>query len=151
VAQRIYSYRPHFDALRVRPGLDCGFPICQFNDEELGWLHRLPGPVKFGCGPAVDISPDMSVYHCFPLSRYQRKSLFEYDSLEQIEQHFMRLRDEMKSEIPGIYSECDGCRHQEDGVCTGGGLCQVLYRFMDEAPVRIAEIEHELAKNRLSG
>lgn len=151
VVQRIYSYRPQFDALRVRPGLDCGFPICQFNDEELGWLHRFPGPVKFGCGPAVDISPDMSVYHCFPLSRYQRKSLFEYDSLEQIEQHFALLRDEMKSEIPGIYDECDGCRHQQEEICTGGGLCQVLNLFVNEAPVRIAEIEHELAKNRLPG
>ncbi len=150
VVQRLYSYRPQFDNFRVRPGLDCGFALCQFRDEELGWLHRFPGPVHFGCGPAVDISPDMGVYHCFPLSNYQRKSLFEFDSMEQIDQHFAQLRHQLKSEIPGIYPDCDGCRSQEDGVCDGGGLCQVLNRFMDEAPVRLPEIEDELAKNRLS-
>jgi hypothetical protein len=150
VVRRLYSYRRLFDTLRVRPGLDCGFPICRFTDEELGWLHRFRGPHQFDCGPAFDISPDMNVYHCFPLFNYHRKSLFEFDSLRQIDEHFARLRDELKAEIPGIYHECDGCRHQEEGVCSGGGLCQVLNRFMAEAPVRIPEIENELAKNRLS-
>lgn len=150
VVQRLYAHRPQFEAFRVRPGLDCGFPICQFTDEELGWLHRFPEPAQFKCSPALDISPDMSVYHCFPLSNYQRKSLFEFDSLAQIEQHFAQLRQQFKAEIPGIYAECDGCRRQEEGVCGGGGLCQVLNRFMDEAPVRLPEIEDELAKNRLS-
>lgn len=150
VVKRLYSYRHLFEAFRVSLGLDCGFPICKFSDEELGWLNRFKGDVRFGCGPAVDISPDMSVYYCFPLSNYQRKSLFEFDSLRQIDEHFRQLRDQIKSEIPGIYKECDGCIHQEDGVCGGGGLCQVLSRFIGEAPVRIPEIEHELAKNRLS-
>lgn len=150
VVQRLYSYRRHFDTFRVRPGLDCGFPLCKFHDEELGWLHRFWGPFQFGCGPAVDVSPDMSVYYCFPLSNYHRKSLLEFDSLRQIDEHFLQLRYQLKAEIPGIYNECDGCRHQEDGVCAGGGLCQVLNRFVNEAPIRLPEIEHELAKNRLS-
>lgn len=150
VVERLYSYRSLFDTLRVRPGLDCGFPICRFNDEELGWLHRFRGAVEFGCGPACDISPDMGVYFCFPLSNYRRKSLFEFNSMKQIEDHFWKLRDEIKAEIPGIYDECDGCRYQEDCVCAGGGLCQVLNRLIPEAPVRLPEIEDELAKNRLS-
>ncbi|MEE9213745.1 MAG: radical SAM protein [Thermodesulfobacteriota bacterium] len=149
VIKRLYSYRHLFDTFRVSPGLDCGFPICKFNDEELGWLHRFRGSFQFTCGPAVDISPDMSVYYCFPLSNYHRKSLFEFDSMRQIDDYFLQLRDQIKTEIPGIYNECDGCRHKEDGICSGGGLCQVLNRFIDEAPVRIPEIEHELAKNRL--
>ncbi|MEW6387082.1 MAG: radical SAM protein [Thermodesulfobacteriota bacterium] len=150
VVRRIYSYRQQFDAFRVSPGLDCGFPLCQFNDEELGWLHRHRGLIQFGCGPAVDISPDMSVYYCFPLSRYRRKSLFEFDSLAQIDHHFLKIRQEMKAEIPGVYGECDGCRYLEEELCAGGGLCRVLNRFVDEAPIRLPEIEHELAKNRLS-
>ena len=150
VVQRLYSYRQLFDTFRVKPRLDCGFPICRFSDAELGWLHRFPGPVRFGCGPAVDISPDMSVYYCFPLANYQRKSLFEFDSMHQLDEHFLRLRQQIKAEIPGIFDECDGCRYQEDGLCAGGGLCQVLNRLIDEAPVRSPEIEHELAKYRLS-
>jgi len=149
VCRRLYSYREKFDAFRVKPGLDCGFPICQFSDEELGWLRRL-GLSQFSCSAAIDITPDMNVYHCFPLSNYRRKSLFEFDSMAQIHEHFVRIKDQIKVEIAGIYPECDGCNYQEDGICGGGGLCQVLLRFVDEASVRLPEIEHELAKNRLS-
>lgn len=149
VIERLYSFRYLFDTFRVSPGLDCGFQICQFTDEELGWLHRFPSAVHFRCGPAVDIAPDMSVYHCFPLCNYQRKSLFEFDSIRQLDEHFARLRDQIKVEIPGIFNDCDGCNYQEDHICGGGGLCHVLNRLIEEAPVRIAEIEYELAKNRL--
>ncbi len=149
VVERLYSYRPLFDAYRVKPGLDCGYPLCKFTDEELGWLHRFPGPVQFACSPALDIAPDMSVYHCFPLADYKRKSLYEFDTLAQLEAHFSQLRREIKSEVAGIFDECDGCRHQEDSVCAGGGLCQILCRFMGEAPIRLQEIENELSEARL--
>ena len=149
VVQRLYSYRDRFDLFRVKPGLDCGFPICQFTDEELGWLHRTGGDALFGCGPAFDISPDMSVYYCFPLSNYRRKSLFEFDSVEQIDAHFRETRDPIKAETPGIFIACDGCRHQEDGLCAGGGLCHAVHRFVHEAPIRLPEIEREVSKIRL--
>ena len=97
-----------------------------------------------------DISPDMNVYYCFPLSNYRRKSLFEFDSVEQIDAHFRATRDPIKAEIPGIFRECDGCRDQEDGLCAGGGLCHAVHGFIDEAPIRLPEIEHEVAKIRLS-
>ena len=149
VIQRLYSYRHRFDDLRVRPGLDCGFPICAFDDAELGWLHRFRGASHFWCGPAFDIAPDMSLYHCFPLADYQRRSLFEFDSMQGITDHFAELRSQLKAEIAGIYPQCDGCRHLEDEVCSGGGLCQTVRRFIDEAPVRLPEIENALAHYRL--
>ena len=88
VVERLYYHRPLFETDRVRPDLDCGFPLCQFSDAELGWLHRLRGHAPGGCGPALDISPDLSVSHCFPLVPYQSKSLFEFDSLEQLDRTF---------------------------------------------------------------
>ncbi len=149
VAERLYAHRVQFDAYRVSPGLDCGFPMCKFTDEELGWLHRLPGAIKFSCSAAVDIAPDMSVYNCFPLAGYKRKSLYEFNSKAQLDNHFAELRGAIKSEVAGIFDECDGCRYQEDALCAGGGLCQVLYRFIDEASIRLPEIEHEISKARM--
>jgi len=150
IIERLCSYRKWFDSFRVTPGLDCGFPICKFTDEELGWMFRLRVASHFSCGPAFDIAPDLGLYHCFPLSNYQRRSLLEFDSLRQIDEHFARLHDQLKCELPGIYAECDGCRAQEEGVCCGGGLCQVLTRFREEARIRLPEIEDELAKDSLS-
>lgn len=147
---RFLSYRPLFDRYRVKPGLDCGFPLCRFSDEELGWFFRSTGRVTCGCAPAMDITPDMSVYACFPLSDFHRKSIFEFDSLGQARDYFMGQQNRIRNEIAGIYEECDGCVHREEGRCAGGGACQLLTRFVGEARVRMEEIESELPKSGLS-
>jgi hypothetical protein len=126
VVARLYDHRQLFETHRVRPDLDCGWPLCKFSDGELGWLQRLRGHAPGGCGPVFGISPDMTVFHCLPLSHYQRKSLFEFDAVEQIDRHFAQLRDEITGGIAGIYPECAGCRSLEDGGCHGGGMCQTI-------------------------
>ena len=149
VVQRLCSYRPLFETYHVHPRLDCGFPLCKFTDEELGWFQRFQGHTPFGCGAALDIAPDMSVYHCFPLYNYQRRSLFDFDSLEQIDKHFAQIRNEIQAEVAGIYEECDGCRCQENAVCNGGGLCRIVGRFINEAPVRLPGVEDGISQYRL--
>lgn len=134
VVERLYSYRHLFETHGVRLRLECGFPLCQFYDAELGWLHRTGGSFPGGCEPAIVISPDMSVYPCFPLSTYNSKSLFEFDSLEQIGRHFQRLRREIGVENHGLYGECAGCRCQEDGRCGGAGMCYLVGGGRGEAP-----------------
>lgn len=151
VVKRLFSFRPELERYRVRLALDCGFPLCGFSDEELGWFRRWAHPASFDCSPAMDIAPDMSVYYCFPLSRYQRKSLFDFDSIEQIEANFHRINRRIRSEVAGIYAACDGCIQRENAACGGGGLCHIVGRFIDEEPIRLAEIENEIAKFRVSG
>lgn len=149
VAKRLYDHRELFERLRIRPGLDCGFPLCQFSDEQLGWLYRQCEDVHFGCGPAVDISPDMNVYCCFPFSQVHKRSIFEFDSLNEITDYYTQILHKFREELPGIYRECDGCIHLENRKCDGGGACQILNRLVDEAPVRLPDIESELHKIRM--
>jgi hypothetical protein len=149
VVERLYTYRQLFETHRVRPDLDCGFPLCRFSDAELGWLHRLRSHAPGGCSPAPEISPDMSVYHCLALASYHRKSLFEFDSLEQLDGHFSRWHEEITAEIAGIYEDCDDCRSREDGGCRGGGMCRIIGRFMDEAPIGRAGVEDGISQDRL--
>jgi Radical SAM superfamily/4Fe-4S single cluster domain len=150
VIARLYSFRHLFDRFRVKPGLDCGFPLCAFTDEQLGWLRRLTPEIRFGCGPAIDISPDMSVYCCFPFSNFRRRSIFEFDSMKQIIDYYSEMQSQFRVEQSGIYEACDGCVHHEEKNCSGGGICQLLNRFVNEAPVRMPGIENELAKYRMS-
>lgn len=150
VIERLYSYRPLFDRFRLKFGPDCGFPICKFSDEQLGWFYRLSGGnSRFGCGPAIDITPDMDVYACFPLSRFYRKSIFEFDTIGQVAEFYAGIHKKIRAEVPGIYPECDGCVHRREEVCSGGGDCQLVNRFTKEAAIRLPEIENELAKTRL--
>lgn len=141
VLERLYSYKDAFERLRLRPSFDCGFPSCRLTDEQLGWLTRLSGRVEFKCMPAVDITPAMQVYCCFPLSAWNRRSVFEFDSFKQITEHYGRMQERIRAELGGIYPECTGCVHREEGTCAGGGLCQVVNRLMQEDPARLMAIE----------
>ncbi len=149
VVERLYSYRRRFESYRVRPDLDCGFPLCQFSDAELGWLDRRRGCGPGGCGPALDIWPDMSVYHCFALATSQSKSLFEFDSLEQLEGDFARWHEEIRAASAGIYEACDGCLSREDGGCRGGGLCRIIGGGITEAPLGQARVADGVSQDRL--
>jgi len=151
VVERLYVHRRLFDTHRVRLHLECGFPLCQFSDAELGWLHRAGGHFPCGCEPAFDIWPDMNVSHCLPLSRYGKKSLFEFDALEQVHRHFAHLRDEITAETAGVYAECHGCGSQEEGRCRGGGMCRIVERGIGAAPRRVAGGEDGISPDRLPG
>jgi hypothetical protein len=146
VVHRLVTFRPLFDRLAVKAGLDCGFPLCAFNDEELGWLLRNTGQFKFGCGPAIDLTPDLNVYACFPMSGFYKRSLFEFNSMKQVNDYYQELFDHVRGETAGIFDACDGCIHREERRCSGGGVCQVMNRFIHEAPVRTEEIERGLSK-----
>jgi hypothetical protein len=149
VLERLYSYRHLCETHDVRLRFACGFPLCRFDDVELGWLHRSGGSFPGGCEPEIVISPDMSVYPCLPLSPYYGKSLFEFDSMEQIDRHCIRLRQEILAENNGLYIECDGCRCQEDGRCGGGGMCHLVGRGIDEAPKGLAGGKDGISHYRL--
>jgi hypothetical protein len=151
VVARLYSQRQLFEAHRVRPRLDCGFPPCRFSDAELGWLHRFGGQGPYGCRPSLVIGPDMSLSHCLPLADYQTRSLFEFDSMEHIQRHFARLREDIEGQTAGIGAECQDCRGREDGGCGGVDLCRIVGRCPGETSLGTAEGEDGISQDRLPG
>ncbi len=141
VAERFISYAPLFERFRIDPGFDCGVPMCIFSDDQLGRLFKInKGNLKFGCGPALDIGPDMTVWACFPMSRYQKKSIFDFNSTQDIFKFYQDLHGKARIEAGGVFEKCDTCRYREDGVCAGGCLAHNLSRFMNEAPIRFQEV-----------
>jgi MoaA/NifB/PqqE/SkfB family radical SAM enzyme len=141
IVARFFGYAPLFERMRVRPGLDCGFLMCRFSDEQLGWLHRnAGGPFEFGCGPVIDIGPDMSMWPCFPLSSYRKRSVFEFDSLAAIREFYEGFHRTVRTEAGGVFEACDACRYREERRCLGGCLGHSLARFQGEARVRLPEV-----------
>ena len=143
VIERLCAYKNAFLAHRVRPHFDCGFPLCQVTDEQLGWLTRLSGRIHFKCHPAIDITPDMQVYCCFPLSNLARRSIFEFNSFGEVLRYYRTLQQRIRSVIPGIYEECGHCDHRSEQTCAGGAVCQLVKRLADEAPLTLRNIENE--------
>jgi radical SAM protein with 4Fe4S-binding SPASM domain len=141
ILQRLFSYIPMFERMRVRPGLDCGFPLCKINDVHLGWLYRhTGGHYDFGCAPVIDIGPDLSVWACFPLSSFHKRSIYEFNHLGEIHEYYSKLHNTIRTEVGGIYGDCDHCRYREENLCKGGCLSHNLFQFGNEEPVRLSEI-----------
>lgn len=137
VAERLVAHFPLFDRYRAGMGFDCGFPLCRFTAEELGDLLRLTDAHSaFGCNPALDVGPDGSVWACFPLSNYARRSIYDFDSLGDMLRHFEDLFRRIRIEVGGIFYECDHCPHRENGLCRGGCVAHALNLMKDEPEVR---------------
>jgi radical SAM protein with 4Fe4S-binding SPASM domain len=138
IIDRFLSYIPSFERFKVDPGFDCGFPLCLFTEEELGKLYKvMKGRIVFGCGPAIDIGPDMSVWSCFPLSGVHKRSLFEFNSMQEILDFYAGIGEKIRSEAGGLFEDCDGCTYRAEKLCSGGCLAHVLNRFQQEPPVRM--------------
>ncbi|MFC2112024.1 radical SAM protein [Bacteroidota bacterium] len=141
MAEHLMSYVPVLEKFRLKLGFDCGMPMCLFSEEQLGILFKLNGGnVIFNCGPALDIGPDMSVWSCFPLSNYQRKSIYDFDSLNDIRRFYEQLHHKVRTEAGGIFEECDSCKYREENLCSGGCLAHLLTRFQDEPRIRLKEV-----------
>lgn len=141
VIGRLFSFRPQFEAFQVTPGLDCGFPMCRFSDEQLAWLYRYTGGRnEFGCGPVLDIGPDMSVWSCFPLSGIAKRSVYEFDSLPQMYEYYADFHRKVKVEAGGVLPECDTCAVRALDHCKGGCLAHNLNAFESEERVRMPQV-----------
>lgn len=137
---RLMSFRGRFERQRVKPSPDCGFALCLFTPEELGWLYQSNGATfHFACSPVIDVGPDMTVWACFPLSGHHKRKVFEFDSIQDIYRFYEERHQSIRVEIAGIFAECDECRHREEGVCAGGCAAHALSAFEDESPVRLSE------------
>lgn len=126
VAERLSYY---FDKLKdenIEIGFDCGFPMCIFTEEQLGkmfvWSN---GRLVFKCGPAIDIGPDMSVWSCFPLSGFNKRSIFEFDSLREVDDFYNKKMIEMRHNA-GLYDKCTSCKYRISGLCTAGCVSHVI-------------------------
>ena len=123
--------------LDIVPGFDCGFPMCMFNNEELGRVYKYSlGQISFQCGPAIDIGTDMSCWSCFPLSGFHKKSIFDFNSFRELHDYYENKMQEIRYEVKGLYPECDYCDDFKHRLCSGGCLAHILNKYEEEGGIR---------------
>jgi len=141
MAKNLMSFIPKLNANKISVGFDCGMPMCLFTDEEMGILYKhAGGQLKFTCGPAVDVGPDMSVWTCFPLSNYKKTTLFDFDNVQQIRRYYSKMMNAGKSEIHGIFEACDDCEWRTEKLCSGGCYAHSVSKFHNE-PENLRKLE----------
>jgi len=141
VIERLFSYAPLLDRFRVKTTLDCGFPLCRISNDQLGWIQRVTGgQTRFGCNPVIDIGPDMSVWPCFPLSDFHKKSIYDFNSMREVIDFYQKYHDVVRIEAGGIFGACDECTFREEHICSGGCIAHCVSRFQNEAPIRMKDV-----------
>ncbi len=127
MASRLMEFSDSFLKLQTTPGFDCGFPVCIFTDEQIGVLYKAgKGRLSFRCGPAIDIGPDMTVWPCFPLHEFEKKSVFDFSTVGEIGKYYSDLMAKTRAGgRSGIFEECNDCEHLQ-GLCSAGCLAYVL-------------------------
>lgn len=126
VGEKLASYYELLQAENIELGFDCGFPLCIFTEEQLGKLYLSSnGRLSFDCGPAIDIGPDMSIWSCFPLSNYNKKSVFDFSSLKEITDFYINSMEEMRRNR-GLYEKCTNCIYRTKRMCSGGCIAHLL-------------------------
>lgn len=128
--------------LHIYPGLDCGFPMCMFSEDDLGRLYKYTrNGLEFECGPTIDIGPDLMCWSCFPLSDIKRRSLKEFNNYDELYSFFENIQQEYRSEVNGIFQECDTCRNFDDDICSGGCLAHIINAFHKEGSFRLQKLQ----------
>lgn len=137
VKDKLLHYFEKMSHLEIVPGFDCGFPMCMFSDEELGLVYKYSmGQISFQCGPAIDVGTDLSCWSCFPLSDFHKKSLFDFNSLQEMHEFYESKMHEVRKEVNGIYVQCDTCKFRKYNLCSGGCLAHILNNYQKEGDIR---------------
>lgn len=133
VRARLVGYFEEFFQEGIELGFDCGFPLCMFTDEDLGKIFKYSGGrMSFQCGPAIDIGTDLSVWSCFPLSDFHKRSLYDFTSFHQLVGFYEGKMEQVRAEAAGLYPKCGSCQFRRRGLCSGGCLAHVLNSFVLE-------------------
>ncbi|MDR0548734.1 MAG: radical SAM protein [Deltaproteobacteria bacterium] len=107
-------------------GLDCCLPYCFFAPEDLAFLKEASEPFNGTCRPSLDILPDLSVIHCWPLKNLKVTSALEHDGelglLERFATEALVYRQMRRSLCPA------SCQ-TPPSVCQGGCLAEAEAAF----------------------
>lgn len=132
VAERLIAHYPLLEKNEIKLNVDCGFPLCIFDDNSLGKLYKLSnGPLHFSCGTAIDIGTHLDVWSCFPLSSYEKRSLYDFSSFNELQNYYSEILNKIKEERKGIFEKCNDCLHLKTGLCAGGCGAYVLQQNND--------------------
>jgi len=136
------------DAIGVLPYYDCNRPpYCIWSDEEKSWLEsyvsKYPDQenslveTNSFCRPPIDILPDLRAVRCFGMSFFEKVSITDFSTYEDLLAHFMRLIDARAYKIAAA-EECRDCYLRRTWLCCQGCMgfkAEGIKKMIEEAAV----------------
>ena len=123
VGRRIENFAYRADEKGIKIEFDCGWTPCMFSEEAISFFGDMLGK---RCSPILDILPDNTVIHCFPLRNHPMAKT-------SLESPAPTLRKQLSEKIESwrtatIYQRCETCNWYINQRCTGGCLAMAIRR-----------------------
>jgi hypothetical protein len=109
-------------ALGISTGLDCCLSPCLFSESDLSELRRLSFPFEGTCRPSLDILPDLSVLHCWPLKDLSNESVLSFDSETSLLGYFAEKAMPLRKQSRSLCGPCTLPPSECQGGCLAGCL-----------------------------
>jgi MoaA/NifB/PqqE/SkfB family radical SAM enzyme len=118
-------------------GFDCGFPLCMFNEKELGALILCTRGFKSACEVVIDVGPDLDAWPCFPLSKLTNVKITDFENV-------MALRNYFKKKLMPLFSfggmnNCLSCKYLRRNQCSGGCISRTLVQWQKSGDKNIVD------------
>jgi radical SAM protein with 4Fe4S-binding SPASM domain len=122
LARRCYAMLERAFGLGIEAHIDCPLPKCFFTPQELGRIlltHPMSATPIRACGPAIDVTPDLSVFRCFALSGHARGRLPDFASMTELTAWYEANVDDRYA-VPSVFESCAECEFARNRTCYGG-------------------------------
>ena len=138
VGRRLASQLRELEKRDIIGMFDCGFTLCMFDEEDLGSLVlTTQDGFSSSCHCVIDVGPDLSAWHCFPLSEIFNVSINDFNNADEINAYYFKKLAPIRDF--GSTGDCFGCKHLRRGQCTGGCLGRIIRNIESHGDSRFIE------------
>jgi MoaA/NifB/PqqE/SkfB family radical SAM enzyme len=138
LGERLLDQLAELEKMNILGGIDCGFPLCMFPEQDLGRLVTCirPGPLSV-CQPVIDVGTDLTVWPCFPLSGLLNVSLRDFATMADLSRYYEGKLAALRS--MGFMDRCLDCKYRLRGQCCGGCVARTLRNWERNGDAAVLE------------
>lgn len=116
IADHLMTYNDKRRNKLIALDFNCGFPLCMFDDEQIGKLFKTPlMGLKFYCEPIVVVYPTFRAAYC-SMTNSNTLDINKVNSLEDLTEQLKVL---IEDEEGVLYEDCNTCWYH-NRLCHGG-------------------------------
>ena len=128
IGRRLAQQARQLDKQDIMLSPDCGFPLCMFDESDLGAISLSSGGTLSRCFPVIDVGPDsLMVWPCYPLGGLMNVKLSDFSEQRELNEHYTAKLGPLCR--LGMREECLACRHLRRDKCCGGCTAYAVRRL----------------------
>jgi len=138
VGKRLIAQLLALEKRDILGSFDCGFPLCLFNQKELGTLALATKGFFSVCDAIIDVGIDLTVWPCFPLSNILNVKMTDFKNLLEIKSFYQKKFNSLRQF--GQRESCLSCKYLRRSQCSGGCLARNILLWQKDDPEILAKL-----------